>query len=81
MIGPGMSSRAKQVTALFAMVIALALPIHVDCGFPGAKCGAHEGAFRHSCTSYEMEPLGIYLIELVATRNVGFAYTRGEDCR
>ena len=81
MIGPGMTSRAKQITGLIAIVIAMALPIHVECGFPGAKCPSHDGVFREVCKDYELEPLGFYLLELVATRNVGFAYSRGEDCR
>jgi len=81
MIGPGMTSRAKQITGLIAIVIAMALPIHVECGYPGAKCHSRDGEFRQVCKDYELEPLGFYLIELVATRNVGFAYSRGEDCR
>lgn len=81
MIGPGMSSRAKQITGLIAVVIALALPMHVECGWPGAKCANHEREFRRLCKDYELEPLGFYLLELVAHDDVGFAYSRGEDCR
>ena len=81
MIGPGMTSRAKQITGLIAICIALALPIHVECGFPGATCAAHDGVLRTVCKDFELEPMGFYLLELVAHQDVGFAYSRGEDCR
>lgn len=79
MIGPGMSSRAKQVTALIALFCALFLPKHVDCSFPGDEC-LHQGRSGRLCTSYELEPVGFYLIEWLAGRDIGFAYSKGEVC-
>lgn len=73
----GMSSRGKQITALVAMGLALFLPKQVECGYPGGEC-AHANA---RCRSYEVEPMGFFLLELLAKRDVGFAYSTGENCR
>jgi hypothetical protein len=77
---PSMTTRGTRVALAIAMVIGLALPKRVECGYPGATCG-HVGRARTMCTGYEIEPLGLYLVELVARRNVGFAYESGDDCR
>jgi len=80
MITPNMSTRGKQLAFLFALVAAFALPKHVECGYPGGTC-KHAGTFHRTCTTYELEPFGFYLIELLAKTDVGFAYSSGEDCR
>lgn len=77
---PSMTLRGRQIAFAFAVLIAFALPRRVDCGYPGATCG-HAGKWRTICTGYEVEPLGFYVIELAVHRNVGFAYTTGDDCR
>jgi hypothetical protein len=79
MIGPGMSSRARQVTALIAILLAMLLPKHVECGFPGGECLRLNKAGR-VCTFHELEPVAFYVIEWFLGRNVGFAYSRGETC-
>lgn len=76
---PGMTSRGKRIAFLFAVIIAFLLPKHVECGYPGGECG-RIGMFHQVCKTYELEPLGLYLIERLANRNVGFAYSQGEDC-
>lgn len=75
-----MSTRGTRIAFAFAILIALALPKRVECGFPGGTCG-HAGRWRATCTDFQIEPLGLYLIELVVERDVGFAYSTGEDCR
>jgi hypothetical protein len=75
-----MTTNGTRIALAFAFVIALALPKRVDCGYPGATCG-RAGKWRTTCTRYEVEPLGFYVLELVAQRNVGFAYESGDDCR
>lgn len=75
-----MTTRGTRIAFAIAVLIGLALPKRVECGYPGATC-AHVGRARTMCTSYEIEPLGVYLIELVAQRDVGFAYESGDDCR
>lgn len=81
MIARGMTSRGKQVAALCGLALVLFLPKHVDCSYPGdTSCTRITGSFHLRCRAYEVEPLGFYLIELLADRDVGFAYTRGESC-
>jgi hypothetical protein len=78
MIGPGMTSRAKQIVALIAICMALLLPKRVECGFPGNEC-LRPGK-RMLCRDYEVEPIAFYVIEWVIGRDVGFAYSTGETC-
>ena len=77
---PRMTSAGRRFAALFGVAIAMALPKHVECGYPDATCG-RPGPFHQTCTAYEMEPLGIYAIEYLLHRDVGFAYASGENCR
>jgi hypothetical protein len=80
MIARGMTSRGKQIAALIALSLLLFMPKHVECGYPGGTC-TRDGPFRMVCRGWEVEPLGFYLIELLAERDIGFAYSSGEDCR
>ena len=75
-----MTSRGKRITLMVAALIALALPIKAVCGYPGARCG-RTAALKLSCKEYELEPLAFYLLEKLLDRDVGFAYSSGEDCR
>lgn len=78
---PAMTTRGRRIAFAVGALIAFALPKHVECGYPGGTC-QHAGRSRGEvCTSYEIEPWGFYLIELVADRDVGFAYSSGDDCR
>lgn len=80
MIARGMTSRGKQLAALFALLVAGLLPKHVECGYPGAEC-TRGGPFRMVCRDYEVEPFAFYLLERLLERDVGFAYSTGETCR
>ena len=77
---PSMTSRGTRIAFLFGLVVAFMLPKRVECGYPGGTCG-HAGKWRTTCTDYEIEPLEFYAIELVVNRDVGFAYSSGDDCR
>lgn len=79
MITPNMTSRGKRLAFLFGLIIAFALPKHVECGYPGGVC-AVPASFHRTCTAWELEPFGFYLIEKLAGSDVGFAYSTGEDC-
>jgi len=75
-----MTTRGKRLGILFAVLVLFGLPKHVDCGFPAASCG-HPGVLGQYCRTYELEPLGFYLLEQALGRDVGFAYSSGEACR
>ncbi len=75
-----MTSRGKQLGLLFGLLVVFAVPKRVECGYPGGTC-SHKGTFNRTCTSYELEPFGFYLIERLAGTDVGFAYSSGDDCR
>jgi hypothetical protein len=75
-----MSTRGTRLAFLVAVAIAFFLPKRVECSYPGASCG-HAGRWRTICTDFEIEPLGFYVLELAAHRDVGFAYSTGDDCR
>ena len=73
-----MTSNGRRWAFLIGCLIAFALPKRAPCGYPGAQCEQIVGG--KSCF-YEVEPLGFYLIEYAAGRDVGFAYSSGDDCR
>jgi hypothetical protein len=76
-----MTTRGRRIAFAIGALVAFALPKHVDCGYPGGTCQHAGGRHGEVCTSYEIEPWGFYLIELVADRDIGFAYSSGDDCR
>jgi hypothetical protein len=73
-----MTSNGRLIAAVIGVVVAFALPKRVECGYPGGTC--ERIVDRHACHSYELEPFGFYLLENVFGRNVGFAYSSGDDC-
>lgn len=75
-----MTSSGMRWAFLFGFVLAIALPKRVPCGVPFEEC-THQGKWRTMCTPYELEPFGFYLLELAFRRDIGFAYTTGEECR
>jgi len=77
---PSMTSRGKTIAGVIALIILFFLPKHVECGYPDGRCG-HQGMFRQQCKPYEVEPLGLFALEKLAKRDIGFAYATGEDCR
>ncbi len=77
---PSMTSRGRKLAGVIALMILFFLPKHVECGYPDGRCGK-VGMLRLLCKPYEVEPLGLYAIETLAHRDVGFAYSTGETCR
>jgi hypothetical protein len=73
-----MTSSGRRWAFLLGILIAFMLPKRVECGFPGGKCQSFHG--KEVCTSYEIEPWGFYLLENVFGRDIGFAYSSGDDC-
>jgi hypothetical protein len=79
-----MTSSGRRWAFLIGVVIAFMLPKRVECGYPGGLCeraiGSTAGGAGKGCY-YEVEPLGFYAIEYLAGRDIGFAYSSGDDCR
>lgn len=74
-----MTSSGRRLAFLIAVLIAFALPKRVECRFPGDDCAHVVG--REQCTGYEIEPWLFFGLEHLVGRNIGFAYSSGEDCR
>lgn len=73
-----MSSNGRMIAFVLGVVIAFALPKRVECGYPGGSC--ERIVDRRACRSYEVEPFGFYLLENLFDRDIGFAYSSGDDC-
>ena len=73
-----MTSSGRRLAFLIAVLIAFALPKRVECGYPGGQCTHVVGHYQ--CTSYEVEPWLFYGLEHLFSRDIGFAYSSGEDC-
>ncbi|MEO8702218.1 MAG: hypothetical protein ABI867_19395 [Kofleriaceae bacterium] len=76
---PSLSSSGKRIAFLIALLVVFALPKRVECFYPGDEC--HHATHGRPCVTYELEPFGFYLIELVAKTDVGFGYSTTEECR
>jgi hypothetical protein len=65
---------------LVALVIAvLAIPVKQRCGAPGLYCATAEDPRGNIHYYYEVEPLGVYLAEIVVGSNIRVYYSYGED--
>jgi hypothetical protein len=64
------------VVLVFAM---LALPVKQRCGAPGYSCATALDARGYIHYYYEVEPLGVYLAEIITGSNIRFFYKSGED--
>lgn len=73
-----MTSNGRRIAFLIGITIAFMLPKKVECGYPAAAACSIVIKYV-SCTPYEVEPWGFFLIEHLVKMNVGFAYKRA-DC-
>ena len=78
---PAMTSRGRRIAGLCGLLIALLLPMNVECGYPGGECATWGPSRRTVCHRSELEPFGFYLLERAFGRNVGFAYSSTVECR
>jgi len=74
-----MTSSGRRLAFFIGVLIACALPKRVECRFPGGECTHVVG--RDQCSDYEIEPWVFYGLEHLFDRDIGFAYSSGEDCR
>ena len=65
---PRMTYSGRRIAFVLAVLIAFMLPKRTE----------HE---RGRCSDYVLQPWGFYLIGEAVSRDVGFAYSRGSDCR
>jgi hypothetical protein len=61
------------------LIAALALPVKQRCGAPGYSCATALDAQGYVHYYYEVEPLGVYLAEIITGSNIRFFYKSGED--
>ncbi len=65
--------------AVASVLAALAIPIKVRCGAPGYACATAVDAQGNVHYYYEVEPLGVYLAEIVTGSNIRLYYRSGDD--
>jgi hypothetical protein len=61
------------------LVGVLAIPVKQRCGAPGYSCATALDAQGYVHYYYEVEPLGVYLAEIITGSNIRLYYTSGEE--
>jgi hypothetical protein len=61
------------------MLAVLAIPVKQRCDAPGVSCATALDAQGNVHYYYEVEPLGVYLVETITGSNIHFYYMSGED--
>ena len=75
-----MTSRGRRLAALFAILLAGALPKDSRCRYPGEDCYPDvRGA--QLCDRTETQPLGAWAIEWALGRDLGIAYSVSYACQ
>jgi hypothetical protein len=65
--------------AVVLVIAVLAVPVRVRCGAPGYSCATALDAQGNIHYYYEIEPLGVYLLEIITGSNIRFFYKSGEE--
>jgi hypothetical protein len=65
--------------AVVLVIAALAMPIKQRCGAPGRTCATAVDAHGNVHYYYEVEPLGVFMLETVLGWNIPVYYTSGEE--
>ncbi|MCV7245091.1 hypothetical protein H7J83_20575 [Mycobacterium mantenii] len=65
--------------AVVVLLAILAVPIKQRCGAPGCSCASAVDTGGNIHYYYEVEPVGVYLAEIVTGTNITLFYTSGED--
>jgi hypothetical protein len=61
------------------VIAVLGIPVKQRCGAPGYSCATASDARGYVHYYYEVEPLGVYLAEIVTGSNIRLCYTSGEE--
>lgn len=72
------SPLAALLAALLAVAV-LAIPVKQRCGAPDLACATAVDPAGNVHYYYEVEPLGVYLAEVVTGSNIRWFYASGED--
>jgi hypothetical protein len=74
-------SKVPVVAGIVVMLVIalLALPTKQRCGAPGLTCATTLDSQGYVHYYYEVEPLGVYLAEIVSGSNIRLFYHSGED--
>jgi hypothetical protein len=73
-------SRVPLMAGIVVVVLAvLAIPLKQRCGAPGFSCATAMDPQGNIHYYYEVEPLGIYLAEIMTGSNITVFYESGED--
>ncbi len=65
--------------AVVLVLAVLAIPIKQRCGAPGYSCATAMDANGNVHYYYEVEPLGVYLAEIITGSDIALYYKSGED--
>ncbi len=65
--------------AVVVLLAVLAVPIKQRCGAPGFSCASTLDNRGNTRYYYEIEPVGVYLAEIVTGTNITLFYSSGED--
>ncbi len=65
--------------AVVLVIAVLAMPVKQRCGAPGYSCATALDARGNVHYYYEVEPLGVYLLEIITGSNIQFYYKSGEE--
>ncbi|KLO26794.1 hypothetical protein [Mycobacterium haemophilum] len=65
--------------AVVLVITVLAIPLKVRCGAPGYTCATTLDAHGNVHYYYEVEPLGVYVAEIVMGSNISFYYKSGDE--
>ena len=62
---------------IIIMFVLVLLPIKITCGAPGLLCASGVDSFGRIHYYYEIEPLGISLLEHITQKNIPLYYHSG----
>jgi len=65
--------------AVLLVLAVLAIPIKARCGAPGYSCASAVDAQGNVHYYYEVEPIGVFLAEIITGTNIRVYYSSGED--
>jgi len=61
------------------VIAVLAIPVKQRCGAPGYSCASALDTQGYVHYYYEVEPLGVYLAEVITGSNIRLYYSSGEE--